>query len=68
MLTQMRMDTVNAYTFANCTGEVYRLDQVGCWVQFTVGNVDLGVQGVDVVCNASAASSSVSAMPTSMRK
>lgn len=52
---------VNAYTYANCTGEHYTLNAVGCWVQFEVENVDLGVQGVSVACAATASEGSASA-------
>jgi hypothetical protein len=57
---------VNAYTYADCTGEHYQLNAVGCWVDFAVENEDLGVQGLSVSCDGgqAAGSSSVSASDT----
>ena len=52
---------VNAYTYADCTGEHYQLNAVGCWVDFEVENQDLGVQGLSVSCDGAAAASSSTA-------
>lgn len=63
-MNQADVRIVNAYTFADCTGEIYPLSQVGCWIEFTYDDEDLGVQGLSVSCNASASATASMAAAT----